>query len=127
MISNCTCKSFIKSSTQQCHLSLVRMESIFLHESQKVVSVQVALFVGVHALESVMDGEGVGAGDTLLGELDLFFGEEVSLVELEELVTSLISEVIFSWHLLHMDVLRLPLIYIMGIVWIFRSKRLTKV
>jgi hypothetical protein len=43
------------------------METIFLHESQKVVSIQMALLVGVHTLESVVDCKSVGSSNSLLG------------------------------------------------------------
>jgi len=51
----------------------------------------------------------------------------MSLEKLEELVTSLISKIIFPWNFFHMYVLWLSLIYIMGIVGVFRSKRLAEV
>ena len=77
MISNSARESLIKPGAKQSHLGFAGVQTVFLHDPKKVVAIKVALFVGVHTREGVVDGEAVGAGDFLFGKLDLLLGQEM--------------------------------------------------
>ena len=103
------------------------MQSIFLHYSKEVVPVQMALFVGVDSGKGVMDREGVGTSKFLLGQLDLLLADEMHLEALEEIIASLLCEVILLGDLLHVDVLWLSNLHSVGIIWILGSEALAKI